>query len=155
MLSPIVYWFALFAVGHVFAAMMFYSFHRFIFHGPLGKLPVLRDLKARHTAHHAGPEDPGRFFFPWWANAIIWAGAAVMLWALPALGIGLFSFFGIYAYRHRRAHLGTDSRWAHHHMSHHFSDPRSNFSGTYPIFDKLLGTHKPVLVPIRSRDRRR
>jgi len=153
-LSSLILWSVLFLGGHTIAALSFYSFHRFIFHGPLGKLPVLRHWKAQHIAHHANPEDPGHFFFPWWANAIIWAGTAAMTLAVPAFGLGLFSFFGVYAYRHRKAHLGTQSRWAHHHMNHHFKFPQANFSGTYPIFDKLLGSHKLVPIRIHPRDRK-
>ncbi len=155
MLSSLALWSILFLGGHVIGALSFYFFHRFIFHGTLGKLPVLRSWKAQHTAHHASPEDPGHFFFPAWANAIIWVGTAAMAWVVPAFGLGLFSFFGVYAYRHRKAHLGTQSRWAHHHMSHHFANPRANFSGTYPIFDMFLGSYKPIPVPVQSRDRRR
>lgn len=154
MLSSFALLSVLFLGGHIIGALSFYSFHRYIFHGSLGKLPVLRGWKAQHTAHHAAPEDPGHFFFPAWANAIIWAGTAALTWASPAFGLGLFSFFGVYAYRHRKAHLGTQSRWAHHHMSHHFKFPRANFSGTYPIVDRLFGSYKLVPIRIRTRDHR-
>lgn len=134
-------------------ALLFYAFHRFIFHGPLGKFPVLRDWKAIHTQHHASPEDPGSFFFPWWANAIIWIGTAALLAVVPAFSLGLFSFFGLYAYRHRKAHLGAETPWARHHRSHHYRVTRANFSGSYPVIDKIFGTYKPVPVRVRK-DRR-
>ena len=147
MSTPLALTLALFAAGHVLGAMLFYCFHRFIFHGPLGKYPILKDWKALHTRHHAQPEDPGSFFFPWWANAIIWIGTGALLAVAPAFSLGMFSFFGVYAYRHRRAHLGSNARWARHHRSHHYSAPRANFSGSYPVIDRIFGTYK--LVPVR------
>jgi sterol desaturase/sphingolipid hydroxylase (fatty acid hydroxylase superfamily) len=141
--------------GHAVGALLFYCFHRFIFHGPLGKYPILKSWKALHTAHHASPEDPGSFFFPWWANAIIWAGTAALIFVVPAFALGMFSFFGLYAYRHRRAHLGSSSSWARHHKSHHFKFPRANFSGSYPIVDQIFGTYKqPAMIPIRVKNPR-
>jgi sterol desaturase/sphingolipid hydroxylase (fatty acid hydroxylase superfamily) len=139
--------------GHAIGALLFYSFHRLIFHGPLGEYPILNDWKQIHTNHHAHPEDPGHFFFPWWANAIIWIGTAALIAVTPAFAVGMFSFFGVYAYRHRRAHLGSEARWARHHRSHHYRVTKANFSGSYPIIDKLFGTYK--LVPVRvNKDKR-
>jgi sterol desaturase/sphingolipid hydroxylase (fatty acid hydroxylase superfamily) len=135
--------------GHAIGALLFYAFHRLIFHGPLGKLPILKAWKQLHTNHHARPKDPGHFFFPWWANAIIWTGTAALLAITPGFALGMFSFFGVYAYRHRQAHLRSDSAWARHHRSHHRHFPNANFSGSYPIVDKLFGTYK--LIPIRVR----
>ena len=141
------------ALGHLAGAYSFYFFHRYIFHGPLGRYPVLREWRAMHTRHHARPDDPGAFFFPWWANLIIWTIAAGMVWIVPAFGIGLFSFFGLYAHRHRLAHSGGKTRQSIHHMNHHTSSPRVNFSGPYPILDKVLGTYEPI--PIREVNNKR
>jgi sterol desaturase/sphingolipid hydroxylase (fatty acid hydroxylase superfamily) len=135
------------AVGHLAGAYSFYFFHRHIFHGKLGKLPILKSWKRIHTNHHADPKDPGNFFFPMWANIIIWTFSASLIFINWPFAAGLFSFFILYAYRHRKAHEGTQSRWAHHHMSHHNSYPKANFSGTYPFLDKVLGTYR--LVPAR------
>ena len=142
----------LFLGGHFFAALLFYFFHRAIFHGPLGKWPVLKRWAAIHTAHHGNPEDPGAFFFPWWANLAIWALAGLLMLAAPGFGLGMFSFFALYAYRHRQAHLGSSSTWARHHQSHHFAAPRANFSGTYPFIDKIFGT--ATVVPTEKFEKR-
>ena len=141
-MSHALFWPLLFAVGHLTGALLFYFFHRCIFHGSLGKYPILKQWKRVHTKHHADPEDPGSFFFPWWANIMVWTLAGSLVWLNPPAGLGLFSFFGVYSYRHRKAHLGEDTRWARHHMSHHYGSPRANFSGTYPVIDKALGSYR-------------
>jgi sterol desaturase/sphingolipid hydroxylase (fatty acid hydroxylase superfamily) len=84
-----------------------------------------------------------------------------LLFVAPAFSLGMFSFFVVYAYRHRRAHLGSNARWARHHRTHHMRAPGANFSGSYPILDKLFGTRAPMdedgalLVPVRVRKYRR
>ena len=113
---------------------------------------MLKSWKKIHSLHHADPKDPGNFFFPMWANILIWSIAGGLTLVSWPIALGLFSFFPVYAYRHRKAHEGINSRWAHHHMSHHLAAPSANFSGTYPILDKIFGTHKPVLVPVKLRE---
>ena len=142
----------LFGVGHFFGAYMFYFFHRYIFHGPLGKYPILRSWRARHTEHHRRPADPGRFFFPWWVNLTIWALAAGVFFISHSLGLGLATFFAYYAYRHQAAHAGSDTRSGRHHRSHHYGRPNANFSGAYPFIDRIFGTYK--LVPARINKKR-
>lgn len=127
--------------GHIFGAYMFYFFHRFIFHGPLGKHPILKQWKALHTRHHQRPSDPGAFFFPWWVNLAVWTFAISLFFVSPSFSIGMISFFALYAYRHRRAHTGSTSKAAAHHMSHH-NGIKTNFSGTYPFIDILHGTYE-------------
>lgn len=135
---------ALATAGHFSAALLFYFFHRCIFHGPLGKWPVLKKWAAIHAAHHRSPHDPGAFFFPWWANTIIWALTVALCFASLAFGVGMLSFFVLYSYRHRAAHLGSRKRWARHHLTHHYAAPNSNFSGSYPFIDKLFNTHQGI-----------
>jgi sterol desaturase/sphingolipid hydroxylase (fatty acid hydroxylase superfamily) len=139
----------LFGVGHFSGAYMFYFFHRYIFHGPLGKYPILRRWKYIHVMHHRRPSDPGSFFFPWWANLAIWALAAVLFFVAPAFSVGLASFFGYYAYRHRAAHIGADTRSGRHHRSHHYGKPTANFSGAYPFVDRVFGTYEPIPIRIK------
>ena len=133
---------ALAGAGHFTGALLFYFFHRCIFHGPLRRWPILRDWARIHADHHRNPEDPGAFFFPWWANLMIWSLAVGLFLVSPATGAGLFSFFGLYIYRHRQAHLSSKSRWATHHQSHHYIAPRSNFSAAWPIIDWAFGTYE-------------
>ena len=140
----------LFGVGHFFGAYMFYFFHRYIFHGALGRYPLLRQWREIHTQHHLKPHDPGTFFFPWWANITIWTLAAGLFFIIPALAIGMGSFFGLYAYRHRAAHVGVNTVSGRHHRSHHYGKPTANFSGAYPFVDKLFGTYELVPVKIKK-----
>ena len=137
-------------VGHLAGAYMFYFFHRYIFHGHLGKYPILRQWKAIHTKHHRNPKDPGSLFFPWWANIAIWSFTASLLFVVPYFSLGMLSFFCLYSYRHRVAHLGSNTRSAKHHMSHHHEHVLANFSGTYPFIDRLFGTYEHKLVPIKE-----
>ena len=131
-------------VGHAVGALIFYFTHRFIFHGRLGRLPILKRIKRIHTLHHAQPESVERAFFPTWAKFLI---ATVMIVAgfinLP-LAIGVCSFFPVYAYRHWKAHHGSTAYWARHHMHHHLKDPRVNFGGIYPIVDIVFRTNSSV-----------
>ena len=144
----------LFAVGHFYGAYMFYFFHRYIFHGPLGRYPLLRQWRAIHANHHRNPNDPGTFFFPWWVNLTIWALAAGLFFVAPAFSLGLVSFFAYYAYRHRAAHVGANTRSGRHHRSHHYGNPNANFSGAYPFIDKIFGTYKLVPVRVKKKQNR-
>ena len=134
----------LFVAGHIFGALLFYFTHRFIFHGKLGKLPLLRLIRKIHTRHHAKPHALERAFFPWWAKIMI---AATMILAgfinLP-FALGVCSFFPVYTYRHWKAHNGSDAYWAKHHMHHHLKEPASNFGGIYPIIDVIFRTNSSV-----------
>jgi len=140
----------LLVMGHFFGAYMFYFFHRHIFHGSLGKYPLLSRWKSIHTRHHRRPDDPGTFFFPWWANLLIWTLAAGLFLVTPAFALGLASFFAYYAYRHRSAHVGADTRSGVHHRSHHYGNPRANFSGAYPFVDRVFGTYDPAAIRIKK-----
>jgi len=140
-----VIWFGLLlAIGHCLGALTFYFTHRFIFHGKLGKLPLLKKIRKMHTLHHAKPGDLERTFFPWWAKILI---AIVMIGVgtlnLP-LAFGRCSFFPVYAYRHWKAHNGADAHWAQHHMHHHLRDIKTNFGGIYPIVDIIFRTNAPA-----------
>jgi len=136
--------------GHLFGAYMFYFFHRYIFHGHLGRYPLLRQWREIHTNHHRRPKDPGTFFFPWWANLTIWIFAGCLFLATPPFAIGMASFFVYYAYRHRAAHMGADTVSGRHHRSHHHGKQTANFSGAYPFVDKLFGTYELVPVKIKK-----
>ena len=109
--------------GHCLGSLIFYFTHRFIFHGKLGKLPILKMIRKIHTIHHARPYDLEKAFFPNWSKPII---GAVMIGVgflnLP-LAIGICSFFPVYAYRHWKGHNGSDAPWAQHHMHHHLATP--------------------------------
>lgn len=136
--------FLLFVGGHAAGALLFYFFHRVIFHGPLARYPIFKQWAVIHARHHAHPGEPGAFFFPWWANITVWAVALGLCFASPAFGAGMITFFLVYAYRHSSAHNGSQSNWAQHHQSHHYVKPRGNFSSTYPVIDRVFGTYHRV-----------
>jgi hypothetical protein len=114
--------------------------HRFIFHGKLGRLPVLKYIRKIHTMHHARPSDLEKAFFPNWVKVMIAAiMIAVVFISLP-LAIGVCSFFPVYAHRHWTAHDGAKTNWAIHHMNHHLV----NSGGIYPVIDVIFGTNEAV-----------
>jgi len=135
-----------FFIGHILAALIVYFNHRYVFHGRLGKLPVLRQIKLIHARHHAyAYTDDGNDYIitPLWAKtlivSVVLAAGYVVGWEFAA---GLGSFSVAYAYRHWRIHnQDQTSRFSLHHRIHHEVSPRKNFSGVYPIIDKVFGTN--------------
>jgi len=133
--------FSLLIAGHCFGAFLFYFFHRFIFHGKLGKLPVLKRIKKIHSMHHARPEDLEKLFFPNWSKVLI-AGIMIVLGSISLpFAVGLCSFFPVYTYRHWEAHHESEADWAKHHMYHHKVNPKVNFGGIYPVLDAVFKTN--------------
>jgi sterol desaturase/sphingolipid hydroxylase (fatty acid hydroxylase superfamily) len=131
----------LFFLGHITGCLLFYFTHRFIFHGKLGTLPLLKRIRKIHTLHHAKPHLLERAFFPLWAKVVISAIMVIVGIINLPLALGVCSFFPVYAYRHWMAHNGTEAYWAKHHMHHHLKDPSSNFGGIYPIVDTIFRTN--------------
>jgi len=133
-----------FLIGHYIAALGVYLNHRFLFHGRLGKLPILKYFKRLHANHHKHAYDSQRndFFEPWWVKAVF---IAIILTSSMVIGIafplGVLSFGLIYAYRHKRIHnRDRTSHFALYHYYHHSVDLRTNYSGVYPFIDHLFGT---------------
>ena len=144
-LSSVFQFFIVATAGHFVAALVLYLNHRFIFHGKLGSLPFLRNMRRLHTLHHRHTFDDEVNQFlktPLWGKlslslVFILSGFIIS----PAFGIGLFTFALAYAYRHRAAHNGDVSRFALHHMGHHLK-ATVNFSGVYPLFDQIFFTYE-------------
>jgi len=130
--------------GHCIGAFLFYFIHRFIFHGKLGKLPLLKKIRKIHTMHHTKPEDLEKLFFPNWSKVLI---GTIMIGVgfinLP-LAIGVCSFFPVYSYRHWNAHHGATAHWAKHYMHHHLVNPKANYGGIYPVIDSIFRTNIAV-----------
>ena len=134
----------LFILGHIISATAVYLNHRFVFHGRLGRLPLIRKLRKLHILHHLHAYDDERNFYfePLWFKVLFYCffvslGACVN-WPFA---LGLLSFALVYSYRHNRIHNeDRTSRFSVHHYHHHKADPRTNFSGVYPIIDYIFGT---------------
>jgi sterol desaturase/sphingolipid hydroxylase (fatty acid hydroxylase superfamily) len=109
-------------IGHFVAAIAVYLNHRFVFHGRLGKLPVLRRLKRLHSLHHVHAYDEERndFFEPLWVRSLFF----IVIASIGYLINWGFSF-GVLSI---------------HHAYHHKKNPFTNFSGIYPFIDKIFGT---------------
>jgi sterol desaturase/sphingolipid hydroxylase (fatty acid hydroxylase superfamily) len=115
-----------------------------VFHGRLGKLPLLKELRKLHNLHHAHAYDEKRnkYFEPLWFKIAFFSflflfGSFVNL----AFTLGLLSFGLLYAYRHKRIHNEDEtSYFSKHHYYHHGVDLRTNYSGVYPVIDYIFGT---------------
>ena len=138
------HWPILLIAGHIFGALLFYSVHRFIFHGKLGRTKLLSPIRMIHTRHHAAPESLENSLFPAWSIALIAISIVTLGFLNIYFMIGLCSFFPVYSYRHKKAHNGSDAHWAKHHMHHHNKNPQKNFGGIYPVLDILFGTNEEV-----------
>lgn len=132
-------------VGHIVAAAILYFNHRFVFHGRLGLLPLFKDIKKLHALHHIHSFSDrviDSMNTPWWGRLLLGTFFIVTGFVTtPALGFGMLSFAGVYAYRHKLSHIGDTSHFALHHLHHH-QNANVNFAGVYPIFDKIFLTHE-------------
>jgi len=130
-----------FVVGHAVFALGFYSSHRWILHGPLGKFGPLKSWKKQHAEHHRRPQDPGSLLFtPQW-NCFLLGVCSALLALYPSIGLGAITYVALYTWRHRRAHSGAEDPTALHHLSHHYQNPRKNFDIVYPLIDKMMRTN--------------
>lgn len=139
----------LFLFGHIFSATAVYLNHRFVFHGRLGKLPLLKNLKSLHIKHHkhAYDEQRNQHFEPLWITLSLFTLIIMIgiIFSYP-FSLGMFSFALVYAYRHKRIHNeDKTSHFSLHHRHHHTKNPRKNFSGVYPVIDKVFGTYEDAL----------
>lgn len=135
----------MFFCGHMIAAFATYFNHRFVFHGPLSKLPFLKMTAKIHSLHHvyAYKDYDPYILVPFWGKVII--TSLIMLLAVfdVWLMLGALSFSFLYMYRHWAIH-NTDfySKFHFHHEHHHRRNPYSNLSGVYPFVDRLFGTYE-------------
>jgi sterol desaturase/sphingolipid hydroxylase (fatty acid hydroxylase superfamily) len=142
-------------IGHWFGAVVLYLSHRFIFHGKLGKLPVLKDFRRLHAKHHRHLGENEHLFVPFWAKCAILSVIVAVAFVSPAFSAGLLSFSLLYSFRHFAIHNhDTTSRFHHHHHYHHVK-ANKNYSGVYPFLDKLFGTYeKPIPVKVKVRNKK-
>ncbi len=140
----------LFVSGFFFTSLMFYLNHRFVGHGKLGKLPLLKYIKKMHLIHHRNDYNEKRnnhLRLPTWSKALFFATYLLMcLISVPfASGYLLYVFY--YEWLHFKMHNDDHTGWcSKHHFIHHRKSARHNFSGTMPFIDKIFGTYyeKPL-----------
>lgn len=119
-----------------------YSFHRWLFHGPV------RILAQGHRAHHANPlgYDSLPFFVP---ALVMLSLAGVFTLLMPAnhalllAGTTTLSYVGYglshFTIHHHRFQYAPARKWAAHHLVHHYH-PDANFGVTSPLWDSVFGT---------------
>lgn len=144
-IASIITFFVWATLGHIFAATVLYFNHRLVFHGTLGRLPLLKRIRKLHTIHHrdAFSENVAASMeTPVWGKIAL-AGSFLFFEFIvaPGFGFGMLTFAGVYATRHRASHSGDTSHFALHHLHHH-RKASVNFAGVYPVFDRVFGTHE-------------
>lgn len=132
-------------IGHILAALIVYFNHRFIFHGKLRRYPIFKSLSRLHALHHANAYSKKVDEFihtPWWGKVLISLFLiSIGLFASWYLSLGFASFAALYAYRHWSIHHNDfTSKFSIHHRLHHEKNVKKNFSGIYPIIDKIFKT---------------
>ena len=137
----LLFWLFLLALGHIVTDFCFYSVHRWVLHGPLGRLPGLQALKMQHAHHHAAPRKIGGFLFTPAANIALVLLGIIFVFVLPPFGLGYASYLVFYSWRHGKAHMGGEDPVSDHHLIHHMISPRWNFDIVYPLTDFIFGTY--------------
>ena len=133
----------LFCLGHIISAIAVYLNHRFVFHGRIGRLPLIRKLRVLHLRHHIHAYDDERndYFEPLWVKVVFYILLLLVGFLNIAFAAGLLSFALLYSYRHKSIHNKDEtSRFSVHHRHHHRFNCMANFSGVYPIIDHIFGT---------------
>mgnify|MGYP001199319134 FL=1 len=131
--------------GFFFTSLLFYLNHRFVGHGPLGKLPLLKYIRKMHMIHHRNDYNEKRnehLLLPLSAKFLfLLAFLLICLISVP-FAIGCLSYSIYYEWLHYKMHnddqAGVCSR---HHYIHHRESSKHNFSGTMPFIDKIFGTY--------------
>lgn len=140
MLDVLAWVMALF-VGHIVTDLSFYSVHRWILHGWLGRLGPLVSLSDQHKLHHARPlEMGGLLFTPLVNTALLLLGGLLLYFSAP-FGIGYITYIILYSWRHGKSHFGHRDGISIHHMVHHLISPKFNFDIVYPMTDAVMGTY--------------
>jgi hypothetical protein len=129
-----------------------YVFHRFGMHQAKG-----RGLASReHLFHHANRDSVLEKWALSWSGVLLFG--AGFAWVLhPAFGLGWVVGYGFYDWQHywahRRAPRNRYQRFVRrHHFHHHFGHPMANHGVTWPLWDKVFGTHEvpgTIKVPRR------
>lgn len=136
--------------------LLAWTLFEYVIHYPLGHLLRGRMLiSSEHLRHHGNI----LYFSPLSLKLRGALPVVAILFALCALLVGPAAASGfvaavaagwcIYEGLHQSIHVkgphGRYSRWAaRHHLAHHFGDPNCNYGVTTDLWDRLLGSHRPV-----------
>lgn len=132
-------------VGFFLGSFLFYFNHRFVAHGPLGKLPLLKYMRKMHLKHHRYDYTENRnehLLLPLWGKFLFFLVFLLLSLFSVYFATGMLSYVFYYEWMHYRIHnTRKDTVCGRHHYIHHRKSPRHNFSGTMPIIDKIFGTY--------------
>lgn len=132
--------------GFFFTSLMFYFNHRFIAHGPLGKWPLLRNMRRLHLTHHKNDYNEKRndhLLLPFWAKLSFMVVFILISYYISFFfASGYIGYVLYYGWQHHKIH--NHDRFSYcskHHYIHHRKSIKHNFSGTMPFIDILFGTY--------------
>ncbi len=134
-------WTLVLLIGHSVTDLSFYSVHRWILHGWLGKLGPLSSLSDQHKLHHAKPLEVGGLLFTPLVNTILLILGGLLLYLSVPFGVGYITYIILYSWRHGNSHFGRRDGVSVHHMVHHLISPKFNFDIVYPMTDVMMGTY--------------
>lgn len=143
-------WVLTMLIGHVVTDLSFYSVHRWVLHGWLGRLGPLTSLAEQHRYHHARPLDVGGLLFTPVVNWVLLFVGCLFLYLSAPFGIGYITYVTLYSWRHGRSHLFAPDSVSMHHLVHHLVSPKKNFDIVYPLTDIIMGTYLKAEGSIKS-----
>ncbi len=135
----------LFVLGFFFTSIMFYLNHRFVGHGKLGKLPLLKYIRKMHLIHHKNDYNEERnnhLRLPAWSKLLFFITFLMISTISLSFACGYLCYVFYYEWLHHKMHNDDHTGWcSKHHFIHHRKSARHNFSGTMPFIDKIFGTY--------------
>lgn len=153
-----------FALGLV-AGLLGWTLLEYIVHYVLGHIPKGKIFISREHLHH---HQDITYFSPIPLKirgavpvlSLLFAVGyfAVSVWFAAGFTLAVGAGWTLYEWLHQAIHVRGPhtayGRWAaRHHLAHHFVRPDVNHGVTTPLWDILLGTHKPVTkISVRKKD---
>lgn len=130
-----------FISGHIFSVFMLYFNHRFILHGFLGKMKLLKRARYLHALHHKNAYTERESIRTPISITVILAVMICIVMKLQIFcGLGIASAWLYYEVMHNWLHGGGRfTKLGRLHETHH-RRPHKNFSGIHPWLDVLFGT---------------
>ena len=152
--------FLLIGLGTLSWMLLEYVLHRFIFHFNARSVFGRKLLYAAHMSHHENPRATNRLFSSVVLSLPIATAYFLLAWVITgSLHVASYLFAGLAAgyfcyewlhfqAHHRRPRLRVFRYLKTYHLLHHHETPEHRFGVTSPLFDKLLGTFRPVMKPL-------
>lgn len=151
----------LFIAGTAGWTLLEYWLHRWLFHLPPSRNPLLRNIQfTLHGYHHEFPEDPGRLVAPLiLAVPIFIALSSLTIFCFPANWPAILAgiFFGYLCYdsihyycHHGRQRTAIGKFMRRFHMEHHYKHANSQFGLSSPLWDFVFRSYRRPSAPTKT-----